>query len=163
MKKPLAAQSMYIFKQAFVGGEVGPHQDGAFIFTEPQSVIGFWWALDDCTTKNGCLYAVPGSHKLGVHRKFCRDLKAGFGTEFIPSESSTWDLSKAIPLEVSHGDLVILHGALIHFSNENISDKARHAYSIHIIEGADGFVYPNDNWLQRPPDHPFREITSNHT
>ena len=42
---PLAVQSMYIFKQALVGGEVSPHQDGAFLYTEPQSVIGFWWAL----------------------------------------------------------------------------------------------------------------------
>ena len=45
LSMPLAVQSMYIFKQAFVGGEVNPHQDGAFLYTEPQSVIGFWWAL----------------------------------------------------------------------------------------------------------------------
>ena len=45
LSMPLAVQSMYIFKQAYVGGEVCPHQDGAFLYTEPQSVIGFWWAL----------------------------------------------------------------------------------------------------------------------
>lgn len=49
MEKPLCVQSMYIFKQAFTGGEVGAHQDGAFLYTEPQSVLGFWWALEECT------------------------------------------------------------------------------------------------------------------
>ena len=158
MLKPLAAQSMYIFKQALVGGEVGAHQDGTFIFTDPQSVIGFWWALDDCTTTNGCLYAVPGSHKIGVNRRFCRNLDTGNGTVFMPPESPNWDLSNAVPLEVGRGTLVILHRALIHFSNENVSEKARHAYSVHVIEGGEGFTYPSLNWLQRPESHPFREI-----
>ena len=160
MSKPLAAQSMYIFKQAFVGGEVGAHQDGAFIFTEPQSVIGFWWALNDCTTSNGCLYAIPGSHKLGVDRKFCRNMKTGSGTVFIPPDSPNWDLSSAIPLCVPAGSLVILHGAVIHYSNENTSDQARHAYSVHVIDGSEGYIYPKDNWLQRPTEYPFREILS---
>ena len=30
---PLAVQSMYIFKQPRIGGEVTPHQDGAFLYT----------------------------------------------------------------------------------------------------------------------------------
>ena len=49
-----------------------PHQDGTFLYTEPQSCIGFWWPLDDCSEENGCLYAVPGSHVLGVKRRFRR-------------------------------------------------------------------------------------------
>ena len=38
------------------------HQDGTFLYTEPQSVTGLWWALEDATLENGCLWAVPGSH-----------------------------------------------------------------------------------------------------
>lgn len=33
LKVPLAVQSMYIFKQPRIGGEVCPHQDGAFLYT----------------------------------------------------------------------------------------------------------------------------------
>lgn len=62
LKMPMAVQSMYIFKQPRIGGEVGAHQDGAFLYTEPQSVLGFWWPLDDCKTTNGCLWALPKSH-----------------------------------------------------------------------------------------------------
>ena len=32
------------------------------------------------------------------------------------------------------------------------------AYSVHIVEGGNNVVYPTDNWLQRPPEHPFRVI-----
>ncbi|CAM9930868.1 unnamed protein product, partial [Choristocarpus tenellus] len=33
LSNPLAVQSMYIFKQPRIGGEVTPHQDGAFLYT----------------------------------------------------------------------------------------------------------------------------------
>jgi len=37
-----------------VGGEVVPHQDSTFLWTEPQpSVVGLWLALEDATTENG--------------------------------------------------------------------------------------------------------------
>ena len=39
---------------------------------EPQSVVGYWWALEDCTLSNGCLWAVPGSHRTVVKRRFKR-------------------------------------------------------------------------------------------
>ena len=157
---PLAVQSMYIFKQAFVGGEVGAHQDGAFLYTEPQTCIGFWWALDDCHVNNGCLWAVPGSHKLGVHRRFRRRDPPNEGTEFQPLELVEWDLKDAKPLEIPKGSLVILHAAVVHYSEGNTSPNARHAYSIHVVDGKEGVSYPKDNWLQRPHDQPFRVIPS---
>lgn len=160
MKKPLIAQSMYIFKQAKVGGLVVPHQDGAFLYTEPQSCLGFWWPLHDCTQQNGCLWAVPGSHIDGVPRRFRRRDPPNEGTEFLPADPVEWDTSSAVPLEIPKGSLVLLHNALVHFSKENFSDMPRHAYSIHVIEGSEGYRYPGDNWLQRPAEHPFREIVN---
>ena len=156
LQRPVVVQSMYIFKQAFIGGEVNAHQDGAFLYTRPQSVLGLWWALDDCTLENGCLWAVPRSHEAGVHRRFKRKV-GGSGTEFEPKEPVEWDLSDAVPLLIPSGSLVLLHSALVHFSKANTSPKARHAYSIHVVDGRDGVAYPHDNWLQRPAssDLPF--------
>ena len=59
-EKPQCVQSMYIFKQPHIGGEVGAHQDGTFLITQPQSCIGLWWALENTTIHNGCLWAIPG-------------------------------------------------------------------------------------------------------
>jgi phytanoyl-CoA hydroxylase len=130
--------------------------DGAFLYTEPQSVIGFWWALDDCTLNNGCLWAVPGSHRIGVERRYKRKTPPMKGTEFVPPQPILFDLNGAIPLIIPKGTLVVLHSALVHYSAENTSDTARHAYSVHIVDGKEGVEYPADNWLQRPAEHPFR-------
>ena len=119
-------------------------------------MLGFWWALEDCTTKNGCLWAVPGSHNLGVHRRFRRADPPAKGIEFVPKEPVKWDLKDAVPLECPAGTLVLIHSALVHFSEDNTSPNTRHAYSIHVIDGKEGVKYPADNWLQR--DTPFNEI-----
>lgn len=43
-----------------------PHQDNSFIYTEPQTCTGLWLALEDATLSNGCLWAIPGSHKSSI-------------------------------------------------------------------------------------------------
>ena len=40
MQQPQLLQSMYIFKQPRIGGEVTLHQDATFLYTEPISVRG---------------------------------------------------------------------------------------------------------------------------
>jgi ectoine hydroxylase-related dioxygenase (phytanoyl-CoA dioxygenase family) len=54
---------MLIFKQARAGGKVAPHVDSTFLHTTPLSAVGFWFALEDVTQENGCLYYIPGSHQ----------------------------------------------------------------------------------------------------
>ena len=53
---------------------------------------------------------------------------------------------------------LLLHGLLPHWSDVNRSDRSRHAYTVHLIEGS--AHYPADNWLQRGPDLPLRGFTS---
>ena len=44
------------------------YQDGTFLYTEPLRLFGFWFAIDDATEENGCLWYVPGSHDQTVSR-----------------------------------------------------------------------------------------------
>ncbi|SJX62978.1 uncharacterized protein SRS1_13802 [Sporisorium reilianum f. sp. reilianum] len=60
---PRVLQSMIICKQPSIGGAVPSHNDSTFLYTDPPSAIGFWFALEDCTTSNGCLSFLPGSHR----------------------------------------------------------------------------------------------------
>jgi phytanoyl-CoA hydroxylase len=151
--QPVVPQSMLICKPPRVGGAVLPHVDGAFLYTRPQSVVGFWWPLEQCTLTNGCLWAVPGSHARdggAVARRFKRAERGG--TEFEPKdEAAPFDLTGAVPLETPAGSLVLLHHNVVHYSEANTSDASRFAYSIHVVEG--GAEWPRDNWLQR--DTPF--------
>ena len=69
---PAIIQSMYIFKPPRIGGEVYCHQDSTFIYTEPESCVGFWFALEDATLENGCMQFIPGGHKMGLKERHYR-------------------------------------------------------------------------------------------
>lgn len=152
MRDPKALQSMYIFKQPRIGGEVTYHQDATYLYTEPSSVTGLWWALEDATQDNGCLWAWPGGHRQDVRLRMMRE--ADDHVWYDIKDKSPWPAEKFIPLEVPKGTLVLLHGNLPHGSAPNRSDSSRHAYSLHVIDGA--CAYPDTNWLRRGPDMPLR-------
>jgi phytanoyl-CoA hydroxylase len=148
---PLLSQSMYIFKQPGIGGEVTCHCDHTFLWTEPQSVVGFWFAIEDATLENGCLWAIPGGHRIPVKSRFRRD---DVGTTMVTLDEKPYPTDALVPLEVEAGTLVLLHGSLPHWSAANTSDRSRHAYTLHVIEGR--AEYLDDNWLQRAPELPMR-------
>lgn len=152
--QPLLLQSMYIFKQPNIGGEVVCHQDATFLYTEPVSVTGFWFALEDATIENGCLWALPGGHRQGLKARFVRTPEGT--TRFEIQDETLWPQEGLLPLEAPQGTLVILHGLLPHLSYVNRSPQSRHAYALHIIEGT--CHYPDDNWLQRCAEMPLRSF-----
>jgi phytanoyl-CoA hydroxylase len=146
LAEPLLLQSMYIFKQPNIGGEVTCHQDGTFLFTEPLRMVGLWFALEDATQENGCLWAIPGGHQLGLKKRFVR--AEGAGTRFELLDQTPWPEEKAQPLEVKKGTVIVIDPLLPHLSRENRSTRSRHAYTLHLIDAS--ATYPADNWLQRP-------------
>lgn len=50
---------MVICKQPKIGGEVPVHNDSTFLYTEPVSAVGFWFALEPCTRTVSTLRACP--------------------------------------------------------------------------------------------------------
>lgn len=151
VRDPRLLQSMYIFKQPGIGGEVLCHQDATYLYTEPLSVVGFWFALEDATRENGCMWAIPGGHEAGLKKRFVRDGEGGVRTLVL--DSSPWPMDRLVPLEAPAGTLVLLHGLLPHLSHANTSPRSRHAYALHVIDGA--CAYPPDNWLRRGPELPL--------
>jgi phytanoyl-CoA hydroxylase len=144
-RQPLLLQSMYLFKQPHIGGEVGWHQDATYLYTEPSTVTGFWIALDDADRNNGCLMALRGAHRGPLRQRFRRQ-----GEELVTAtlDGSPWPEIDPVPLEARQGTMIVLHGLLPHASAPNRSARPRHAYALHAI---DAFAYyPADNWLQRP-------------
>ncbi len=138
-------QSMLILKHARIGGQVDIHQDAAFLYTEPHSCIGFWFALEDATIENGCLWAMPGGHETTLRSRFHKN-PAG-GTGFTVLDASPYSMEGMIPLEVKQGTCIVLNGLLPHYSLPNTSGRSRQAYAIHTIDR--NAHYPDNNWLQR--------------
>lgn len=151
LAEPLLLQSMYIFKQPRIGGEVTCHQDSAFLHTEPESCTGLWFALEEATEENGCLWAEPGGHRRPLRERFVRERE---GARMVALDQDPLPTDGLVPLPAPKGALVLLHGRLPHRSGPNLSPRSRHAYALHLVDGACG--YSPDNWLRRGPDMPLR-------
>ena len=151
IKEPLLLQSMYIFKQPNIGGEVTCHQDSTFLYTEPNNIVGLWFALEDATLDNGCLWAIPGGHSRGLKSRWVRTPD---GMKFKIYDNTPWPEEQLVALEVPKGTLIVLHGLLPHRSLENRSNRSRHAYTLHVISSRTH--YPANNWLQRSSEMPLR-------
>lgn len=145
MADALMIQSMHIFKHASIGGVVDVHQDSTFLYTEPRSCVGFWFALEDAIVENGCMWAKPGGHETTLRSWFRR--RDSGGTEFKILDTSPIDMTDMIPLEVKKGACIVLDGLLPHYSLPNTSDRSRQAYAIHTI--SPDAHYPVQNWLRR--------------
>lgn len=148
LAEPLLVQSMLIFKQPGIGGEVRWHQDATFLHDDPVSVTGLWFALEDATRDNGCLWVQPGGHRGPLREVFERG-----GTAEAPSlalrtlDQTPWpDASQAVPVEVPAGTLVCLHGLLPHWSAPNRSPNSRQAYSVHAVDARSR--WSSANWLR---------------
>jgi phytanoyl-CoA hydroxylase len=160
-RDPRVLQSMVICKQPEIGGAVPPHQDSTFLYTDPPSAVGYWYALEDATKENGCLSFAAGSHRrAAVKQRFVRTGEKGKeGTGFIDNEGpqfpeglqtesgsgkeEVYDMG-----EVKAGTLVLIHGNILHKSEKNTSNKSRNIYTFHVIEGEE--KYDERNWLQPP-------------
>lgn len=154
--QPTLIQSMYLFKSPRIGGEVACHQDATFLATEPDTVIGLWFALEDATRENGCMWALPGAHRDGLRARFVRTGEATTQMRVLdptPYPPFAED-GPYVPLEAAQGTLVVLHGLLPHLSGANRSPRSRHAYAVHVLDGS--APYAADNWLQRPAADPAR-------
>lgn len=181
-KDPVLPQSMYIFKQPTIGGEVTSHQDSTFLHTTPRlTCLGLWLALDPANTTNGGLWARPGSHKEPLRRIFKRnpehfagdkskpqmifeDVNAGPQWEGKMPEGwqppSTGLLEKGFkPVECNVGDLVVIHGSVDHLSLPNVSGATRDTFQLHLVEGpGEGVTWSTGNWLQYPAGKLFPSL-----
>jgi phytanoyl-CoA hydroxylase len=150
--EPQIWQSMYIFKQPGIGGEVGWHQDASFFDSTPVTVTTFWFALEDATLDNGCLWVEVGGQRGPLRERFVRQ---GDVVTMQKLDATPWpDSRTAVPLEVKAGTLVVFHGLLPHYSAPNRSAHSRHAYTLHVTDGRS--AYAASNWIQRGAEFPLR-------
>ena len=64
-----------------------------------------------------------------------------------------------VPVECKAGDLLAFSGTLDHLSLPNHSDKARHTFQLHLVEGPEaGVEWSKSNWLQYPEGKPFEKM-----
>jgi len=158
LAKPQIHQSMYIFKQPRIGGEILWHQDASFFLTAPISVTTFWFAIEDATIQNGCLQVPAEPVDYPLREQFIRhhdhnsNDNSNDETEMRRLHDMPWPKA-AVPIEIEAGGLVVFNGLLPHYSAPNLSHSSRHALTFHIT--CANTRYAKENWIQSAPKKLF--------
>lgn len=120
--------SQFIFKNPGAWGQPCHQDSHYFPFDEPCPVVGAWLAVTEATVDNGCLWVVPGSHTEPTH-EHVPDQRPDANLGYM--EIVDHDLSSAVPVEMTAGDLLLFDSFLMHFSSDNLSDRRRGAMIFH--------------------------------
>jgi len=137
-----------INKQPGAGSAIAWHQDNGYQGGRTQEYLTCWLALDDSTTANGGLLAVPGSHGGGQLEHEWRGVHA-----VIPERA--FDASRAVPLDARAGELLIFSSLLVHQTVGNTTEREnRRAWVMQYCRGDQrnedtGEVYDDRPWALR--------------
>ena len=130
-----AMQSMLFIKAEGKPGQAW-HQDEFFIPTRDRSLTSIWIALDDATVENGCLWAIPRSHRPGIiyPDREHDDMRFDCTVEAFDFPYRDED---AVPLEIPRGSAVLFNGYLLHRSLPNTSQRGlRRALALHYMSAS---------------------------
>lgn len=95
------------------------HQDNGYADVDPPTNLTVWCALVDTDKKNGCIWVIPGSHKLGLlpHK--------GAGASWHQTVQTT---EEGIPVRLRAGEAVAFSGCTLHRSKQNLTNRPRPAF-----------------------------------
>ncbi|MEI9992972.1 MAG: phytanoyl-CoA dioxygenase family protein [Rhizomicrobium sp.] len=128
--------SQYIFKNPGVWGQPW-HQDSLYYLFDRMPQVGIWLATSRATVENGCLFVAPGSHLEPIH-PHVPDARPGANLGYV--EVVDYDFSRAVPVLMEPGDVLVFHSFLMHKSNDNVSAARRSALVYHYAHSATGFM-----------------------
>ncbi len=109
------------------------HQDVTYWGLEPAEAHTAWIAIDDADVENGCMQAIPKSHKDGIamHAKSDKDGNLLSINQSIPDEYV--DTSQATDMALKAGQISIHDGQLYHASNPNASNRRRCGLTVRFV------------------------------
>lgn len=120
---PLAHHNCVMTKQPRFSSETGWHQDMRYwSFTRPD-LVSVWLALGSERPENGCLWVIPGTHRIAVDRE--RLDAALFLRPELP-ENQAWIARKA-PAPLEAGDVLFFHCLTFHSAGRNQTDETKYS------------------------------------
>lgn len=143
--------SQFIFK---LPGALGQpwHQDAFYFPHDGPAAVGVWIAVTEANPTNGPLWILPGSHVEPVHRA-CKDPREHTIAGYV--EIVDHDFTRAEPVLMQPGDVLLFHSHLMHKSTDNVSKGRRAAMVYHFADAATidrtaekfGRPAPNVDWM----------------
>jgi len=113
---------MLIDKAPFTNTPTPWHQDSAYWISMPDiRAASCWVALDDADEHNGCMWYVPGSHKLPI--RLHRPAGSGGGALMCDAEEK-----EGMAVAIKKGSCIWHHGGTLHYSRGNSTANRRRAF-----------------------------------
>ncbi len=127
----LGLNSLYIWKPPKIGLGFPWHQDRWY--TQPQfktkTTVGTWTAIDAADKENGCLYVIPGSHKIGILEHI--ELEGSQQQEFRQAVGAKDE--DGVAVELPPGSIIFFDNRILHKSTNNNSERFRRSNIAHYI------------------------------
>lgn len=118
---PLAHHNCIMTKQPRYSSETGWHQDIRYWSFERPELVSVWLALGRETPENGCLYLIPGTHRMQFGRERLDD--ALFLRPDLPENAAL--ISQKVATELEPGDALFFHCRTFHSAGRNRTDQTK--------------------------------------
>ncbi len=120
---PLAHHNCIMTKQPQYSSVTGWHQDIRYWSFERQELVSVWLALTQEYERNGCLYVIPGSHRMTFDRsRFNAEL---FFRDDLPNNQEL--ISRRVAVELEPGDVLFFHCRTLHAAGRNQTNQPKYS------------------------------------
>lgn len=113
------------------------HQDLHYFPMRPShKIVASWTAMERIDELNGCLFVIPGSHKLALlDHHYPRDSKYN-----LYHIATGYENAPTVNVVMEKGDTIFFHPLLLHGSGPNKSKGFRKAISVHYANSLCKFI-----------------------
>lgn len=120
---PLAHHNCVMTKQPKHSSDTGWHQDIRYWSFPSSDLVSVWLALCDEHTGNGCLFVIPGSHRMSF-KKTQLDESLFFRDDIDENREL---IKTAIPVELNCADVLFFHGRTLHSASRNYQQQTKYS------------------------------------
>jgi phytanoyl-CoA hydroxylase len=118
---PLAHHNCVMTKQPRFSSDTLWHQDIRYWSYQRPELISAWLALGTESPDNGCLWVIPGSHRM-VFRPDQFDDALFFRTDLAENQAL---IESQMPVELQPGDVLFFHSLTFHAASKNFTDHPK--------------------------------------
>jgi len=142
---PFAHHNCVMTKQPRFSSDTLWHQDIRYwSYTRPE-LISLWVALGEERPENGCLYVIPGTHRLQFDRSRLDELL--FLRPELPENRKLID--QRVAVELTPGDLLLFHCRTLHAAGKNLTDQTKMS-AVFTFRDADNLPIPGTRSASMP-------------